>query len=415
MFRPIALFLGYRYIKAKRTHQFMSLISRLSMWGLSLGVAILIIVMSVMNGFDQQLKTRILGRIPHAILQSKTGSISNWPQLTRQLQTFPGIISAAPLTRAQCLMSFNEQVSAIWLNGIDPNLEPTVSILGDYLKVGTWQDLKPGSFNLLISNVLAEQLDIRLGDKITITRPSVEIDSSDLLPAITEFTVIGFLEAHNVIEESLAYIHWQDANTILNLPLENTQSIRLKVNDLFQAATIANQAIQTLKAPYQMTDWSKNYGQLFSAVRMEKMIVGLLLSFLIAMSAFNLICTLAMSIHDKRSDIAILKTMGCSSFFIMCIFITQGMMIGVIGIFFGLILGLLGAYYIDTIVSTIQNIIGIQVIDPSLYYSDFLPSDIQCQDIYIILLISLALCSLATLYPAWRASRISPADVLKEV
>ncbi|MBE8215500.1 MAG: lipoprotein-releasing ABC transporter permease subunit [Endozoicomonadaceae bacterium] len=414
MFRPLALFLGYRYTRTKNTNPFIAFISSMAMLGLSLSVAILIIVMSVMNGFDQQLKTRILGTVPHAILQSENHQIISWMDVMDTLQTIPGIIATAPLTQVTALMSINENTIPMAIHGIDPKFEKKVSQVADSFKIGHWEDLTPSSFNLFLDFSLADKLNIQIGDKVTITLPSANINPLGFFPEIKRFTVIGFFESHNQIDEAIAYTHWQDAGALIKLQTNEVQSLRVKVDDLLNATQIVKQATPKLDPSYFMTDWSQQYSQLFSAVRLEKIMVGLLLSFLIAIAAFNLICTLAMTVNNKKADIAILKTIGCSSKQIMGIFMTQGFIIACTGIIIGLILGLLGATYIDLIFSKIQACLGIQILEANSYWIQYLPSDIQTQDIYTILLISFVLCGLATLYPAWRASKISPADILRD-
>ena len=413
MFRPLALFIGLRYTRAKRRNHFISFISGMSMIGMVLGVMVLIIVMSVMNGFDQQLQTRILGTVPQATVSGVSGSMKDWRSVMKQLEKNPGVVAAAPFTQSQGLATMNGMVQGVMLNGIDPSLEPKVSIIGQHITSGSLHSLTPGSFNVVIGNLLAQKLGVGLGDKITIILPSASVNPMGVFPRLKRFNVTGIFSIGANLDETMAYINIHDAGAFLHLPVNSVQGVRLKVSDLFDAPTIAWNAAMKLRGQYYVNNWTQSYGQLFSAIHMEKMMVGLLLSFLIAIAAFNIISTLVMVVTDKQGDIAILRTFGASRGMIMGIFMVQGIVIGCVGTFIGAVLGVLGALNISSIVAWIQNLFGIQFLNPQVYFISFLPSELHWQDVTIICGASLLLSFLATLYPAWRASKTQPAEALR--
>ena len=413
MFRPLALFIGLRYTRAKRRNYFISFISGMSMMGMALGVMILIIVMSVMNGFNQQLQTRILGMVSQATISRINGSISNWPVMISQLEETPGVKAVAPLSQSQGLATANGVTQGIMLNGIEPLYERNVSIIDQHIIIGSLESLRPQSFHIVIGDLLAQKLGVNLGDKITILLPNATVSPLGAFPRLRQFTVTGIFSVGAHLDQTMVYIDIQDAGAFLRLPTGNVQSIRLKVSDLFQAPQIAWRAASKLQGEYYVDNWTQSYGQLFSAIHMEKVMVGLLLSFLIAIAAFNIISTLIMVVTDKQGNIAILRTFGASTGVIMGIFIVQGTVVGCIGTFIGAILGIVGALNISSIIVFIQNLLHIQFLNSHVYFINFLPSQLQWYDVFTICTSSLVLSFLATLYPAWRASRMQPAEVLR--
>ncbi len=413
MFKPLALFIGLRYTRAKRRNNFISFISAMSMAGMVLGVAVLIIVMSVMNGFDQQLQTRILGMVPQATVSGVNGSIKNWKHVMKQLQQSKGVVAAAPFSESQGLATTNGVVQGIMLNGITPSLETHVSIIGNHMHQGSLFSLQPGKFNVVIGDLLAQKLGVSLGEKITIILPSASVNPMGVFPRMKRFNVSGIFSIGANLDETQAYINIRDAAAFLRLPAGSVQGIRLKVSNLFDAEPIAWSAASKLPESYYVNTWTHSYGQLFSAIHMEKMMVGLLLFFLVGIAAFNIISTLMMVVNDKRGDIAILRTFGASPSMIMVTFMVQGTFIGIVGSFIGAVLGILGALNISTIVAWIQQMLGIQILSPHVYFISYLPSDLHWQDVAVICGISFILSFLATLYPAWRAAKTQPAEALR--
>ena len=413
MFRPLALFIGLRYTWTKRKNNFISFISGISMIGMILGVMILIIVMSVMKGFKDQLQTRILGMVPHATVSGVKGYLTDWKPIMQQLKKQPGVVAAAPFSQNQGLLSGNGVVHGILLNGIDPEYEKTVSALNEYMHSGSLESLKPHTFNIIIGNSLAQKLGVSIGDKITVMLPEASINPMGIFPGLKRFNIAGTFSVGSGMDDNMAYINIQDAMTFLRLPPDSVQSIRLKADDLFKAPQIVYNAVRHLKGQYYFNNWTQNYGQLFSAVHMEKAMVALLLSFLIAIAAFNIISTLIMVVTDKRGDIAILRTLGASPQTIMSVFMVQGVLIGVTGTVFGAILGVVGALNIAAIAAWIQRMLGVQFLDPDIYFIDFLPSKLQWEDVVVICCFSLLFSFLATLYPAWKASKTQPAEALR--
>ena len=300
MFRPLSLFIGLRYTRAKRKNHFISFISGMSMTGMILGVMILIIVMSVMNGFNRQLQTRILGMVPHATLSGLDGSITDWVSVMEKLKQQPDVVSAAPFTQSNALATTGGTVQGVMVNGIDPAMEPDVSIIEQHMVSGTLSSLQAQTFNIVIGSLLAQKAGIGLGDKITIVLPSASVNPMGVFPRLKRFTVSGIFSVGANLDESMTYINIRDAGLFLRLPENSVQGIRLKVHDLFKAPSTAWNAAAGLSEQYYINDWTRNYGQLFQAIHMEKMMVGLLLSFLIAIAAFNIISTLVMVVTDKQ-------------------------------------------------------------------------------------------------------------------
>ena len=413
MFRPLAFFIGLRYTRAKRRNHFISFISLSSMLGMTLGVAVLIIVLSVMNGFDQELKQRVLGMVPHATLTDATGAMQDWQALINQVEQEPGIVGAAPFVSAQAMLTYRGAVKGAIVNGIDPEMESRVSIIDDHIKAGSLNNLEPGEFGIVLGEILAAQLGARMGDKVTMVLPEASVNPAGVFPRLKRFTVVGVFGVGADLDASLGYINIDDAARFQRLPKGSVEGIRLETEDLFEAPQLVWQIASKLSGRYFISDWTRTHGQLFKAIQMEKTMVGLLLTIIVAVAAFNIVSTLVMVVTDKQADIAILRTYGVTPAQVMQIFMVQGALIGVIGTVSGVVLGILGALNVSAIVAGLEKIMGIQFLNPNVYFISYLPSQLQWPDVMTVSAAGLILSFIATLYPAWRASRIQPAEALR--
>ena len=412
MFRPVPFFVGLRYTRAKRRNHFISFISGTSMVGLTLGVAVLIIVLSVMNGFDRELKQRVLGMVAHATITSAHGGLDGWEQMLEDIPKTEGIVAAAPFVDAQGMLTNGDQVRGAMIYGIDPGYEKQVSIISDHMSIGALEDLKPGEFGILLGDILATYLGVTTGDKVTLVLPEASVNLAGVLPRLKRFTVVGTFSVGADVDGNLAYTHIQDAARFLRVP-EGVTGIRLKMENLFAAPRLSWDVAMDLPGRYYVQDWTRTHGRLFQAIQMEKTMVGLLLTLIVAVAAFNIVSTLVMVVTDKKGDIAILRTFGASPKTIMAIFMVQGSLIGIIGTFLGIIFGILGALNVSTIVAALESVLGIRFLSPDVYFISYLPSQLMWQDVAVISISGLLMSFLATLYPAWRASKTEPAEALR--
>ncbi|EUB86631.1 MULTISPECIES: lipoprotein-releasing ABC transporter permease subunit [Pseudomonas] len=414
MFRPLFVFIGTRYTRAKRRNHFVSFISLTSMIGLALGVVVMIVVLSVMNGFDHEMRTRVLGMVPHATLE--TGEpINDWQSLAAKVKRNPEVTAVAPFTQMQGLLTNNGQVSKVLLNAIDPALERNVSIIDNFMKQGKLDDLTPGSFGIVIGDKAATKLGVGLGDKVTFVAPEVSVTPAGMFPRMKRFTVVGiFHVGAGELDGYLGVTNLQDLAKMHRWKPDQVQGIRLKFDDLFQAPRVAWTIAQQLgEDHYYARDWTRTHGNLYQAIRMEKAMIGLLLLLIVAVAAFNIISTLVMVVNDKKSDIAILRTLGATPGTIMRTFMVQGTVIGVVGTAIGAVLGILAALNVSAAISALEGLIGHKFLNADVYFIDYLPSQVQSQDVVMVCAAALVLSFLATLYPAWRAARTQPAEALR--
>ena len=382
------------------------------MVGLTLGVSVLIIVLSVMNGFDRELKQRVLGMVPHATITAAGGGMSDWQTLVDEIPQKEGIAAAAPFVDAQGMLTNGDQVRGAMIYGVDPDYEKKVSIINNHMVAGTVDDLKPGEFGILLGEILANFLGVTVGDKVTMVLPEASVNLAGVLPRLKRFKVVGIFSVGADVDGNLAYSHVQDTARFLRVP-EGVTGIRLKMDNLFDAPRMAWDVAMNLPGRYYVQDWTRTHGRLFQAIQMEKTMVGLLLTLIVAVAAFNIVSTLVMVVTDKKGDIAILRTFGASPGTIMGVFMVQGSLIGVIGTFLGVILGIIGALNVSAIVGAIEKIMGIRFLNPDVYFISYLPSHVMWQDVVIIGVSGLLMSFLATLYPAWRASKTQPAEALR--
>jgi len=412
MFRPLSLYIGLRYTAAKRRNHFISFISLTSMIGLMLGVAVLIIVLSVMNGFDRELKQRILGMVPHATIQGANGPLDDWRRVDELVQNHPRVEAAAPFIQGQGMVTGGDNVRGVMLNGVLPEEEATVSIIEDHFVEGSLDELKSGEFGIIIGRLMANSLRLGVGDRLTVVLPEASVTPAGVLPRLKRFTVKGIFSVGAELDGNYALVHMDDAARLMRTG-GRAEGIRLLVDDLFAAPGVAREVARTLDGRYYVSDWTRTHGNLFQAIRMEKTMIGLLLMFIVAVAAFNIVSTLVMVVTDKTADIAILRTMGATPGRIMRVFIVQGAVIGVFGTLIGTGLGILGALYISDIISWVEGVMGSQFLSADVYFISYLPSQLQWHDVFIISGAGLALSLLATIYPAWRASRVEPAEALR--
>lgn len=411
MFRPYTVFIGARYTAAKRKNHFISFISLSSMIGLMLGVAVLITVLSVMNGFDRELRQRILGMVSHATIQGY-GGISDWERVARQAMSYPEVVAAAPFIHEQGMVTSRGNVQGIMLSGILPEAEAEVSIVDEHMVKGSLSDLRPGEFGIIIGAMLANYLQVDVGGKVTVVLPEASITPAGVIPRLKRFTVVGIFRVGAELDANLTYIHLDDAAKLARLN-DQVEGVRLKLADLFQAQSVAWKIAGSLGSNYYATDWTRTHGNLFSAIRMEKTMIGLLLTMIVAVAAFNIISTLVMVVTDKKADIAILRTMGMTPRGIMSIFIVQGALIGIIGTALGTILGVLAALNVSALVAGLETLLGTRFLNPDVYFISDLPSELIWSDVFVISGVAFVLSLLATIYPAYRAAKVEPAEALR--
>jgi len=413
MYRPLEAFIGLRYLRAKRRNHFISFISLTSMLGIALGVTTLITVISVMNGFEKELRARILGAIAHATIQPTSGALADWQPVIEQVRTNDSVIGAAPYIEEGVWLQGAESSGAI-LRGIDPAFEGAVSEVGDKMVSGEIDDLVPGDYGIVLGIGLASRLRVGPGDRVTVIAPRLKATPVGASPLMRRFTVVGAFEFGEFENDSaLALVHIEDASRLLRMPDSTIGGIRLKVEDMDTSWRVAREISADLPGYFMVRDWTQERGNLFQAVRTEKTVMWVILSLIIAVAAFNIISMLVMVVTDKQSDIAILKTMGMRPGTILRVFVIQGSLIGVIGTALGVVGGILLASNISSVVPFLESLFGFSLFPSDIYYITELPSDLQVDDVVKFSLMSLVMSLLSTLYPSWKASRTHPAEALR--
>jgi lipoprotein-releasing system permease protein len=413
---PFELTLGWRYTRAGRATRrngFISFISGVSMLGIALGVAALIIVLSVMNGFQKEVRDRMLAVVSHIEIFAPNGeALPDVARTLREVRANPQVIGAAPFIATQALLARGEDMKGAIVRGIDPAREPDVTDLAVDLKNAALARLVPGEFGLVLGGELARSLGVQQGDKVTLVAPSGQVTPAGVVPRLKQMTVVGtFDSGHYEYDSTLALMHIEDAQRVFRL--EGPTGVRVRLKDLHQARTVAAELAGTMTDNLLIRDWTRQNSTWFAAVQLEKRMMFIILTLIVAVAAFNLVSTLVMTVTDKRADIAILRTLGASPASIMGIFVVQGAMVGVIGTLGGLALGLAVAYNIDVIVPAIEHLLHTTFLPRDVYLISRMPSEPQQGDILPIALISLVLAFAATLYPSWRASRVNPAEALR--
>ena len=413
---PYEWVLGWRYTRAGRASRkngFISFISGVSMLGIALGVAALIIVLSVMNGFQKEVRDRMLGVVSHIEIYAADGNaLPDVAGLMAQVRQQPEVVGAAPFIATQALLARGEDMKGVMLRGIDPALEPEVSDVQAGQQSAALAQLQPGGFGLVLGADLAMSLGVRAGDTVTLVSPSGQMTPAGVVPRMKQMQVLGqFFSGHYEYDSALALMHWQDAARIFRL--EGATGLRVKLRDLHQAREVAHALQARLGNNYLVRDWTQQNRTWFAAVQVEKRMMFIILTLIVAVAAFNLVSTLVMTVTDKRADIAILRTLGASPRSIMGVFVVQGATVGVIGTLSGFALGLLVAFNIDVIVPALERLFNAQFLPRDVYLISRMPSEPQASDIVPIVVISLVLAFVATLYPSWRASRVNPAEALR--
>ena len=412
---PYEFRIGLRYTRAgrraRRRNAFISFISAISMAGIALGVAALIVVLSVMNGFTKEVRDRMLSVLSHVEVTGYGDALADWQRVAAQAGQHPDVVAAAPFVNAQAMFVREDTVRGALIRGIDPATEPAVSDIAR-LPAGRITDLVPGEFNVVLGGELARALAVGLGDRVTLIAPQGNVTPAGVVPRLRQFRVVGLFESgHFEYDSALALIHIADAEKLFRV--EGPTGVRLKLKDMQRAPLVAQQLAQSLEPGLLVRDWSRQNRTWFAAVQTEKRMMWIILTLIVAVAAFNLVSTLVMTVTEKQSDIAILRTLGARPASVMAIFIVQGALIGVIGTFAGVGGGLLLANNLDVIVPAIEGLMGVQFLPKDIYFISNLPSDPRASDIVPITVISLALSLVATLYPSWRASRTRPAEALR--
>lgn len=412
---PYELFIGLRYTRAKRKNHFISFISLTSMVGIALGVAALIIVLSVMNGFQSELRSRILGVASHIEITGNTNRLSNWEGVARQVDGLPSTQANAPYVMAQAMLSYGQAVQGALVRGILPSEENKVADLGKNMQVGQLSDLHAGEFNIILGADLARSIGVGVGEKVVLMAPQGQFTPTGVVPRIKQFTVVGLFQIGMYeYDAGLALIHMRDAAKLYRMG-DKVSGLRLKINDLFDAPAMTAELsdILTPFGGYYITDWTQQHANFFKAVQLEKRVMFIILTLIVAVAAFNIVSTLVMAVTDKRADIAIMRTLGASPASIMKIFIVQGALIGIIGTILGALFGIVIALNIDTIIPFIENLFQVQFLAKDVYYISELPSKLVWGDVVTIVVVSVVLSLLATLYPSYKASQINPAEALR--
>ncbi len=411
MFKPLALYIGLRYMRAKKKNHFVSFISLSSMLGIGMGVMVLITVLSVMNGFDFEIHKRFFGMAPEITVTGQSGRISNWQQLASRLQATPGVQAIAPYVSGQGLLTFEGQVIPVAVTGVLPEVEENITHLQDKLLIGDIGQLN--HFGIILGRGIANNLSVMLGDKVTIMIPQATVTPAGMIPRFKRFTVKGIFSAGTGFnfDTKLAFINLADAQKLFQLG-DDVSGLKMKIENVYQAPEISDQLSGVLGEDYLVGNWTQQFGDFFQAVKMEKTMMFLILLLIIAVAAFNLVSSLVMVVNDKQAEIAILRTLGATPSTILWIFIVQGMMVGILGTVMGILAGLLLATNATAIVNALQSFFGMHVLSSSIYFVDYLPSKILFRDVWEVCAMALLMSFIATIYPAWRASKTIIAEAL---
>jgi len=409
MFNSVTAFIGFRYLKGKRRNRFVSFISFASIIGLSLSIAVLITVLAVINGFEGELQKRVLGLVPQAKLYGYEG-IKDWQSLAGDIISYDGVEGVAPIVELQGMLTANKQLKPVFVTGIDPRYENDVSIIGQFFIDGGLDNLKAREYGIVLDKKLAEELKVELGDRVTLVMPEAIISPAGLVPRYKRFRLVGVFETGAELGKYLVYIHLADAAKILRTP-NQVQGLRIKVSDLFDAPAIVQNISRQLTVPLYATDWTRTHGNLYSAIKMQKGMIALLLLLIVAVAIFNVVASLVMVVNEKKSDIAILQTLGAGPRQILMIFMLQGTAIGVVGCVLGVAIGVLLVSFLGDILGLIQLFVERDLMQA--YFIHYLPTELHGRDVLMIVLVALFLTMVATLYPAYKAARTQPAEALR--
>ena len=411
MFKPIPVAIGLRYLRAKRRNGFISFISLASILGIALGVAALITTLAVMSGFQREIRDRMLQMAAHATITADGEAMTGWQQAVAAARQDPRVAGAAPYVEAQALITGPRQQPAV-IRGVDPGMEGQVSVIADKMVRGKLSDLAPGSFNIVLGKELAMWIGVGVGDKVTLLT-DFQATPLGAMPRLKRFTVTGIFEAgYQDFDKGLAIVNLQDIQRLQRMG-DGVTGVRLKMQDMDQAFDVARDLALRLRGAYRVSDWRSENANMFRALKLEKTMMAILLSLIIAMGAFNLVSSQVMLVTDKQADIAILRTLGLTPRGVMQVFMVQGSLIGVMGTVLGVVGGILLTLNLEHILRFIERIAGVQLMPEDVYYITGLPTQLEASDVGIIAAVALAMAFLATIYPAWRAARTAPAEALR--
>ncbi len=413
MFRPLELFIGLRYTRAKRRNHFISFISLASILGIAVGVLVLITVLSVMNGFTKELRDSILGMVSHATISSlDNGGVANWQNTVSTAEAAPHVLGAAPYVEREAMLQHGDRVSGVVIRGVMPEQESKVSEIGKKMVAGKIDDLKVGGWGIVLGRELAMSLGVEVGDSVIVVAPEFRATPLGAIPRTRRFNVVGIFEAgFQEYDSGLAVMQMEDAERLYQL--DGPTGVRLKLDDMFVAWDVAQDLTDKLGHLYRVQDWRQGHANFFRAIAMEKMVMSIILSLIMAVAVFNLVSALVMLVNDKQADIAILRTLGISPASIMGVFMVQGMLVGVFGILLGVLGGVALSLNLAALAKWAEHLFGVEFLSADIYYISEVPSDLHWNDVGWIALVALVFCLLATLYPAWRAARTHPAEALR--
>ncbi|MEA9748306.1 lipoprotein-releasing ABC transporter permease subunit [Xanthomonas campestris pv. raphani] len=411
MFKPIPVAIGLRYLRAKRRNGFISFISMASILGIALGVTVLITTLAVMSGFQKEIRDRLLQMAAHATVSAEGAPMQDWRHSVEVASADPRIAGAAPYIETESLLQGPRKQPAI-VRGVIPSEEAKVSVLAKKMQQGSVDSLTPGSYNIVIGKELALWLGVDVGDSIVVLLSDTQATPLGAMPRLKRFTVSGIFEAgYNEIDRGLAVVNMEDLARVLRM--DGVTGVRLRLHDMDQAFTVARDLALKLRGPYRVSDWTQENANLYHSLKMEKTVMGILLSLIVAMGAFNLVSSQVMLVTDKQADIAILRTLGLSPGGVMQVFMVQGSLIGFMGTIMGVIGGIVLTLNLERILGAIEAVFSVKLLPEDVYYITGLPTDMQTQDVVVITVVALVMSFLATLYPAWRASRTQPAEALR--
>lgn len=413
MFRPFEAFIGLRYTRAKRRNHFISFISFISIIGIALGVTALITVLSVMNGFEKELRERILGMASHATISALSGPLQNWHKVAGDADRHPDVVGAAPYIEGQAMLVNGRLVSGVLIRGVLPDTEPRVSEVGNRMVSGELHALRDGEFGIVLGRELAQFLGVYRGDRLTLITPEATVTPAGVLPRMRRFTVVGVYQVGMYeYDRTMAFMHLGDAARLFRQG-DGVTGVRLRLQDMFQARRVARELAARNGKDLWISDWTRKHANFFRAVQTEKTVMFVILALIVAVAAFNIVSTLVMVVTDKQADIAILRTLGATPRSIMWIFLIQGSAIGVLGTLLGVVGGVALSLNVPTLVPALESLFGVKFLSPDVYYISDLPSDMHLTDVVRIAALSFALTLVATLYPARRAARTDPAEALR--
>ena len=420
MFKPLSLFIGGRYVRSRHGNGFSSFISASSTVGIALGVMVLIVVLSAMNGFERELTKKLLSIVPHIELISVKEPINNWPASIKKFQQQAKVTAAAPVIKLGGMLQHKAQLKAVEVRAVEPKLETLVSDIDQYITQGSWQKLNSeNQTSIVLGSGVAKKLQVKLGDKVQMLLPPSgnkdNLSKAFLAPKTKYAKVVGIFKFGGTIDETLAYISLKQGQQLLDYSAEQAQGVRISIDDVFAAPKTARDIAYSFDHYVYINDWTRTQGHVFNDIQLVRLVMFIVLTLVIAVASFNIVSTLIMSVNEKQGDIAILKTMGAKPITIMMSFIVQGLVNGVLGCVSGALLGIYLANNLSSIMRAIESFFGVQFLSGDVYFINYLPSVLQLSDVYITVITALVLSLVATIYPAWRATKVEPAQVLGQI